>query len=246
MLDEIEFLISKYGFKEIQFIDDNLTLDRVRAKEIFEGMIKRNFNIEWTTPNGIAVWTLDEEMLEIMKASGCYELTVAFESGVQEVINNIVHKPLKLDYAIKMVNQMKKLNIQVHSFFMCGLPGETIEQIKQTFAFANRLDLDSAWFFCANPTPGSKLYDICLEKGYLDPNFSFENIEYNFAHITTEDFTKEEVERIVQTETLSYTLRSFFFHPKKFIKKYFSILFFHPKMTLRSFFGHIRQVLKLN
>ena len=95
VLDEIEFLVHKYGFEEIQFIDDNLTLDRPRAREIFNGLIKRKLHIKWNTPNGIAVWTLDEKMLELMKASGCYELTVAFESGVQEVINKIIKKTIK-------------------------------------------------------------------------------------------------------------------------------------------------------
>ncbi|MCG2711197.1 MAG: B12-binding domain-containing radical SAM protein, partial [Candidatus Omnitrophica bacterium] len=123
VLDEIEHLVRKYDFREIQFIDDNLTQDRDRAKRIFEGLIERKLNIHWNTPNGIAVWTLDDEILRLMKNSGCYELTVAFESGDQEVLNNIIKKPLNLEKAQKLVLKMKQIGIQVHSFFISGFPG---------------------------------------------------------------------------------------------------------------------------
>ncbi|UCD84424.1 MAG: cobalamin-dependent protein [Deltaproteobacteria bacterium] len=85
VLDEIELLVKEYNIKEIQFCDDNLILNKERAMDIFQGIIDRKIKIFWNTPNGIALWKLDEELLQLMKASGCYELTLAIESGDQEV-----------------------------------------------------------------------------------------------------------------------------------------------------------------
>ncbi|MCP4649487.1 MAG: radical SAM protein [PVC group bacterium] len=243
VLDEIEYLINKYGVKEIQFIDDNLTLDKKRAIDIFNGIIERKLDIYWNTPNGVAVWTLDEPLLELMKKSGCYELTVAFESGDQDVLNKIIKKPLNLQYAARMVNKMKELGIQVHSFFISGFPGETKEQILRSFAFANKMDLDSAWFFIANPTPGSELYDICVEKGYISKDFSFEDIEYNLPHIETEDFTKQEVEKLVLTQFNKYNISLIFRHPMRFFKKYMILMITHPIMTFRSIFADLVKII---
>ncbi len=243
VLDEIEYVIKKFGVEEIQFIDDNLTLDKNRARKIFQGLIDRYLNIHWNTPNGIAVWTLDEQMLELMKASGCYELTVAFESGDQEVLKNIIKKPLDLNYAQQMVNKMKSLDIQVHSFFISGFPGETKEQILRTYSFAEKMDLDSAWFFIANPTPGSELYEICKNEGYMKDDFSFEDIEYNIAHIQTNEFTPREMEKLVVAQFNKYNLGQMIKHPMRFFKKYFKVIIAHPIMSLRTILADILKIM---
>ena len=242
VLDEIEYVVKKYGVEEIQFIDDNLTLDKKRARKIFQGLIDRHINIHWNTPNGIAVWTLDEQMLQLMKASGCYELTVAFESGDQEVLKNIIKKPLDLNYAQQMVKKMKSLDIQVHSFFISGFPGETKEQILKTFSFAEKIDLDSAWFFIANPTPGSELYEICKKGGYMKDDFSFENIEYNISHIQTNEFTPQEMEKLVVGQFNKYNLGQMVKHPVRFFKKYIGVIIAHPIMSLRTILADILKV----
>ena len=239
VLDEIEHMVKKYGSKEIQFIDDNLTQNKERAKKIFQGLIDRNIDIHWNTPNGVAVWTLDEEMLKLMKRSGCYELTVAFESGDQDVLNKIIKKPLNLEYARKMVHKMKELDIQVHSFFISGFPGETKEQIERSFAFAKTMDLDSAWFFVANPTPGSELYDICKKKGYINDDFSFENIEYSLSHIKHDDFMPGELEQLIIKQFNNYNLGQLARHPFRFLKKYLGVIISHPIMSMRTILADI-------
>lgn len=236
VLDEINFLIDRYGIKEIQFIDDNLTLDRKRARDIFKGIIDRNFKISWNTPNGIAVWTMDEEMLNLMKESGCYEVTVAFESGVQQVIDKIIKKPINLQKAALMVEKMKKLGIQVNGFFISGFPGETKKQVLETFSFAEKVDLDSAYFFIANPTPGSELLKICEEKGYLRRNFRFDDIEYNLPNIQTPEFTPREIEKMVLKQFNIFHFRILLRHPFRFLRKFLKMFLAHPIMTFRTLF----------
>ncbi|UCD85422.1 MAG: hypothetical protein JSU92_04300, partial [Deltaproteobacteria bacterium] len=51
--------------REIQFHDANLVLDKKRATEIFQGMIDRKLKLKWNTPNGIAIWKLDEQLLKL-------------------------------------------------------------------------------------------------------------------------------------------------------------------------------------
>ncbi|UCD85561.1 MAG: cobalamin-dependent protein, partial [Deltaproteobacteria bacterium] len=65
VLMEMEYLINNYQIREIQFHDDNLVLDKKRATEIFQGMIDRKLKLKWNTPNGIAIWKLDEQLLKL-------------------------------------------------------------------------------------------------------------------------------------------------------------------------------------
>ncbi|MDD5746991.1 MAG: radical SAM protein, partial [Candidatus Omnitrophica bacterium] len=243
VLDEMELLVKKYGRREIQFIDDNLTLNKPRAMRIFKGIIERKLNIHWNTPNGIAIWTVDEEMLDMMKASGCYELTIAFESGDQEVLNRIIKKPLNLEKAAGLVSKIRKRGILTYGFFISGFPGEKKEQVQRTFAFAKKMDLDGAAFFIANPTPGSDLHKICLEKGYIKDDFSFGSIEYNWPNFGTDDMSADELERFVLKNFNAFLLRVFLRHPLRFLKKYLRVFLTHPVMSLRTTYADIERLL---
>ncbi|MBU0633557.1 MAG: B12-binding domain-containing radical SAM protein [Candidatus Omnitrophica bacterium] len=243
VLDEIEYLVNNFGIKEIQFIDDNLTYNQERAEQIFKGIIERKLDIRWNTPNGLAVWTLKEEMLELMKESGCYEITVAFESGAQEVLNKIIKKPVNLERGAEMVEKIKRLGLLVSAYFIVGFPAETKKQILQTFEFADKLDLDGAGFFMATPTPGSDLYRICKENGYLKKDFSFENIEYNLPNYNTENFQSHQLEQLVLKKFNSYLTRIFLRHPIRFLKKYLRMFLAHPVMSLRTTMSDVERLL---
>ncbi len=234
VLNELELLIKDYQIREIQFHDDNLILDTKRATEIFQGMIDRKLKLRWNTPNGIALWKLDEQLLELMKASGCYELTLAIESGDQEVLSKIVKKPLNLRNVEKLTRIIKKLGIETNSFFIVGFPGETKEQIRRTFEFAKKLKLDCSYFFIANPNPGSRLYEICNEKDYLREGFELETIDYSKSNYETPQFTSRELEELRMKEFLKFNLGLIYRNPRAFFKRYFHIIITNPQLLYNS------------
>lgn len=178
VLDEIEYLINQYGIKEIHFEDDNLTADKKRAAELFDGMVKRNFNIKWHVPSGIAVNTLNEELIEKMRASGCYSITLAIESGNQKVVTKLMNKPVNLKVVPRLVKKIRENGMDVRGFFIIGYPDETKETIRQTIDFARSLELDWSYFSIASPLPNTEMYKTCIKKGYIkegdfDPIRSF-------------------------------------------------------------------------
>ncbi len=219
VLDEIQELVETWGIREIQFEDDNMTADAGRARAIFQGMIDRGLDLRFNFPNGVALWTLDEETIDLMARAGCYEVVLAFESGVQEVLNNIVHKPMKLDRGLHLAHHIRKIGIRTLAFYIVGFPGETIDQIKGTFRFAKMADTDMAYFFVANPLPGTPLHDIVKERGWLRPDFDFEQMSFTNMWFDTPDWRGEEVESLANREFMLYSLRSFWRHPEKIFRK---------------------------
>ncbi|MFC2006757.1 B12-binding domain-containing radical SAM protein, partial [Chloroflexota bacterium] len=99
VIAEMKHLKEKYEIEELMFEDDNITLNIKRAEKIFDLMIEEKFNFIWDTPNGVAAFTLNENLISKIKRSGCYSLNLAFESGNQYVLYNIIKKPLKLERA---------------------------------------------------------------------------------------------------------------------------------------------------
>ena len=84
VVDEIDHLVRTYGVKQIDFYDDNLTLDKHRVENICDLIVKRGINIEWFTPNGVRADTLDEAVLKKMKAAGCKKIRVAQNLAYKE------------------------------------------------------------------------------------------------------------------------------------------------------------------
>ncbi|MBN3038230.1 MAG: B12-binding domain-containing radical SAM protein [Candidatus Omnitrophica bacterium] len=199
ILDEIELLIKDYGVKEIHFEDDNLTFDRQRALEVFQGMIDRKFNISWMAPSGLSVNKLDKELLLKMKESGCYAIIIAIESGNQRVLSEIMHKPVDLKRAEEIVRFLKEIELDVASYWMIGLPGETKREIFDTIDFAAKLKSINPNFYSSfsifTPFKGTPLYDVCLNNKYLTSN-NFSKMKYSTGVIDTEDFSHQWVEKV--------------------------------------------------
>jgi magnesium-protoporphyrin IX monomethyl ester (oxidative) cyclase len=197
VIEEIKQLVQKYDIEHISFQDDNLTLNKSRVEKICDLIVKENLKITWSAPNGVRADMLDEGLLRKMKKSGCNSIFIAPESGSQEVINNIIGKRLDLKQVENIVRLCRKIGISCGCFFMVGLPGETIEQIKETVNFAKRMKSLGA-HTCgtiAQPYFGTTFYDICKEKGYLtkddkDLPMSFLNFE---AVVKTPNFTPEQL-----------------------------------------------------
>jgi len=166
IIAEVDELVNKYGIQEIQFSDDNMTVNKERAKELFKKL--KPYNLSWCTPHGLMAKTLDEEMIRLMAESGAYQLTFAIESGSERVLRDIIHKDVPSKNKIKhLVDECHSNGVQVHGMFVVGFPGETRKEINQTLSYPFDIGFESVSYFIANPLPGSDLYVQCKKKGYL-------------------------------------------------------------------------------
>lgn len=196
VLGEIDRLVQEHGVKDIVFLDDNMSLDRRRFKNILKGLIQRNYDLTWKN-NNIAVYTLNDEVLELMRQSGCHQLVLPLESGSLETLK-YMKKPIRsLDHVRAVVKKARTLGFDICGLFVIGFPNESWDMIRQTLAFAESLDLDYSSFSIATPLPQTELLDICLKENLLLDGFSFDD-KYFFGFgrcaITTASFMPDELE----------------------------------------------------
>ena len=233
VLLEIEYLIQKFGIKEIMFEDDNLTLDKERATRIFQGLIETRINIIWSAPNGLAIQTLDDRLLELMRRSGCYRISIGIESGDEYVLKNIIGKPIVLSKIKPIINKARKLKMETSAFFVIGLPGETRKNLKNTLHFAANLGVDNVNFFFATPLPGTQLLELCKERGLIKTEINYINLKSDYPNFSTEYFSCRELNSIVVRYKLMIHLLSLLKKPHKFIYKVFTKLKYDPKYIFR-------------
>ena len=199
VVDEIEQVVHTYHVKQIDFLDDNMTLNKKRLENICDLIVKRGLDIEWYTPNGIRADGLDENLLTKMKASGCKKIRIAPESGVQRVVDQIIKKDLDLKKVENAVVLSRKVGIKVGCFFIIGLIGETKEDILATIKYAyklRRLGADSFYFSYATPLYGTELYEQAKRGGFLRTCFSDEALAAVEPLIETPEFTADDLREL--------------------------------------------------
>jgi magnesium-protoporphyrin IX monomethyl ester (oxidative) cyclase len=177
-VDEIEFLNKYYKINEFFFLDDSASIDIIRWNKICDEIIKRKLDIRWTTPNGIAHWTLDKPTLLKMKKSGCYRITFGIESGDPE-IRKFIRKTYPLSQAKELIRYANKIGMWTICTNIIGFPYETRDQIARTVDFAKKSGTDFAAFYSLCPMPTSDVYKYFKKEGLLDFDFIFNSDSFN-------------------------------------------------------------------
>ncbi|MGD9130315.1 MAG: radical SAM protein [Candidatus Bathyarchaeota archaeon] len=210
VVDEIQHVVDEYGVDEIYFDDDCFTLDRKRLLEICSEIVKRGINVKWMCQ--ARVDNMTQEVLEAMKKAGCHYIKYGVESGSQELLNRM-KKGITLEAVRKAFRATRKVGIKSQAFFLFGLPWETPETVAKTIEFAKELKPDSAQFAIVVPHPGTELYELCLEKGWL-------------KYKTWEDFDCRSP--LIETDTLSIK------DPMEYRTRAYRKFYIRPSFILRT------------
>jgi anaerobic magnesium-protoporphyrin IX monomethyl ester cyclase len=208
VLAEIDVLVSDYGVREIHFEDDNFTANKSRALGIFQGLQEREYKIAWTVPTGMAVASLDEELLAKMAASGCYSVTLAIESGNQGVLTKLMRKPVNLKKVPALVEAIRTQGMLAKGFFMLGYPGETKDTIRQTVDFARSLELDWAFFFITTPLPYTEMYEMALRESYIEQGDFNPLTSMHESMIKTTEFDKVYINNVREEAIIDINFRN--------------------------------------
>lgn len=161
---EFQYIVNNFPYvREIGIEDDCFTADKNRVKRICELLIERNVKIKWyCNVRG----DLDYELLNIMKKAGCRLVTVGFESGCQEILDNM-HKGERVERYYQFAKDAKRAGILIHGCIMVGNPGDSRESLARSYEFAKRLNCDSMQFYPLYVYPGTEAFKWAQENGYL-------------------------------------------------------------------------------
>ena len=197
VIKEIKLLYEKYGIKELIIVDDNFNFDVDRLNIILDFLLKEKMDLVIDVPSGVFIPKLNKDVLRKMKEAGFLRLFFPIESGNEHVLHKIIRKQVNLDMAKELVKYCKEINLEVVGYFILGLPGETKEQMRDTFKIVRELKIEPH-FSIATPFPGSDLYKYVQEKGLLK-SYEIDNCsdEYN---INTSDWTNRELLRFIWWE----------------------------------------------
>jgi radical SAM superfamily enzyme YgiQ (UPF0313 family) len=191
VIEHIRKLVTDYGMDVLTFYDDQLLFNKKRAKELFRRLAEFNLRIE--CPNGLSVAFIDDELARLMKAAGMDTVNLAIESGSPHVLNNIIHKPLKINQVKPVVDILHKYGFWINAYIVLGLPGETDEHRKETETALLNWGVDWACIANAWPARGSMLYKECIENKYIPKDIPVDKLDMNTYIITTPSLEPKEL-----------------------------------------------------
>lgn len=205
VVQEIEFLLEKYGVREFLIEDENFTLHKKLVKEFCSTILKKKIKINWSCPSGVRLDTLDKDTLKLMEKSGCHSLAIGIEFGTQKMLD-LTKKHLTLDKIKTQVSLFKGVNIKTTGFFLMGYPGETRKDIEETIKLALKLDLDRAQFNCFMPLVGSEIYYRLKEEGGMEELDTDSFFVHDVAYVP-EGMTKKELKNLQRWGYLRFYMR---------------------------------------
>ncbi|MHB8834576.1 MAG: B12-binding domain-containing radical SAM protein [Candidatus Methylomirabilia bacterium] len=164
VVDEIRLLQKNWGIREVSFYDDTFTARPGYVVELCEAILAGKLDLTWSCFSRVDFVT--EELLRLMKRSGCHQICYGIESGNEEILR-VIHKRISLAKARQALAWTRSAGIETRTTFMLGNPGETMQTMEQTLRLALELDPDIALFNIATPYPGTEMYAWADEHGYL-------------------------------------------------------------------------------
>ncbi|HEX4439874.1 MAG TPA: hopanoid biosynthesis associated radical SAM protein HpnJ [Thermoanaerobaculia bacterium] len=147
--------------REFFFDDDTFTDDLPRAEAIARELAR--IDVTWSCN---AKANVPYESLKVMRENGLRLLLVGYETGSQQILNNI-RKGTRVDAARRFTEDCHRLGITIHGTFIVGLPGETRDTIKETIRFAREINPHTLQVSLAAPYPGTELHQQALRNGWL-------------------------------------------------------------------------------
>jgi len=156
-----------------------------------------------------------------MKAAGCYNIILGLESSKDKFLDY-----LKKDFTIEQVKRafklIKKSRIEILAYFMYGIPGQKIEDIRHNIKFIKKLKPDYISVMILQIFSGTELIKIAQNEGWISEGY-IENYK------SPENYLIKRNIPYLNEEVLNY-----------YIKKTYLEFFFNVNTLLKSTIRYIR------
>jgi anaerobic magnesium-protoporphyrin IX monomethyl ester cyclase len=169
VVDEMEHLVADFAVEHILFRDPMFSLQQKRVVDICEEILRRGLRVQWKCETRIDC--LDEATIEIMARAGCTGVNFGVESTDPEIQRGVHRKPILTQEFVEKVAICRRHGIATFAFFVVGLPGDTLETILRSIAFAVEIGANWTQFTVATPFAGTPLHDWAVREGFIAPDF---------------------------------------------------------------------------
>ena len=189
LIGQLSTLVDKYKIDSVTFAEDNFFVDIKRVETLCELLIINKIKLKWASDVRVdKIIHFSDDMMRLLKESGCVKLYVGAESGDQDVLT-LINKMIRVEDTYKAAEMLDKYKIISEFFVIVGFPNapkkdlaKTLELIK---GIKSRYPDHQFSTYIYTPYPGTPLLGLAVEHGLKIPDKLEDWVRWNILSINT-------------------------------------------------------------
>lgn len=196
ILGEVEFLYRNYPHRRFFFELETLDCYKSWTTELCSKLAAFNASVTDPVSFGsnyrINPQTIDEELFSALEQANFRDINIGLESGSERIRRDVLKRNYTNEDFLKVVSLARNHGIKIFLYNMIGLPGETLEDHRETVELNRRVQPDGHFTGIFYPYPGTELYTACIEKGLIQ-KASLVQMERKQPVMALPDFSKARI-----------------------------------------------------
>ncbi len=168
VLAELAELRESGPLNYVIFLDDTFTIQHAWVRE-FCKVYGKEFAVPFSL--NARVETVSESLLHELAAAGCRHIIYGVESGSERVRREIMKRNASNQRFRDVFLWTREAGIMATANYIIGTPGESRAEMAETIDLHHELDPVDFGYFVFYPYPGTELFQLCRESGYLPADY---------------------------------------------------------------------------
>ncbi len=174
VVEEVTDLVTRYNLKLLWVVDDNFLVDRDRAVQIAEGLVRTGVQFDWSIQASTNLVTrLTVEELKLLRRSGLSQVAQGVDSGSTKMLHLMNKDFQKIETIYSAAQKLSEAGIRPSFNLIFGFPGETNverrESIRLVMDICRRFETAEWWTNIFTPYPGAPVMNRAFELGIQVP-----------------------------------------------------------------------------
>lgn len=201
--------IKARGSRGVFFVDDNITLNVERLKELARLIVRRGLNdLDYVIQASVRGIASDPELAPLLARAGFRWVFLGIESGIPRNLKDLGKGGGPADTR-RAVELLRERGIGVWGGFIVGNPDDTREDIRRTFRFALELRVDQPIFQTLTPYPKTQTRESLLAEGLVTNPDDFSRYNGFTCNVRTRHLSSRALCRAMLWDGLRL-----YFHPR--------------------------------
>lgn len=195
IINEIIFLNEKFGIDGFLFRDQNFTRSKKLVLAFCDAILDHGLNVNWLIESRVD--QVNKDLLLRMREAGCFRIHYGVETGEPEMLARTGKPGVRIEDIKKAFMMTKEAGIFTVAHMIIGLPGESKDTLENTFNVLCEVDPDNVNLNILTPYPGTELFKLAMEQGWIISEDWSEYTSYN-AVMVVNDLEIEQLNKMRQ------------------------------------------------
>jgi len=176
IISEMKYVNERFKTDYFTFWDETFTINKKRLSDFCS---RYDIPAHWRCDTRAD--SISDEMVKMMKASGCGQISLGLESGDNNTLE-YVKKGETTDDFLRAAEILNKNEIEWKAYMIIGFPKDTEESILKSIEFVKKLKPFRITLSFFTPYPGTDLFDEVKAMGLINDTFDMSLFSHQSPH----------------------------------------------------------------